>query len=388
MARAAGYRTDAVALFSRERAGYRNEVRRLHEKLFYRPLLQAVARLPAEEARLTPGAAGARLAALGFADPKAALRHLEALTSGVSRRAAIQRTLLPVMLGWFAASADPDAGLLGYRQVSDRLGTTPWYLRLLRDDADAAERLVRLLGTSRYVADLLGRAPDGVRLLADDAALVPRSREALVAAFTAAVRRREDWEAAVATARGLRRQEMLRVACGDLLGRTDLAGVGAALSDIAAATVEAALVTASRKVEPSAARPLPVRLAVLAMGRLGGARAELGQRRRRAVRARAAAGRLRRRGRRGRPRHRERDPAAARAARPGPAAGDRRRPAPRGQAGPAVAQPGVVRRLLRPLVAGLGGAGAAARGAAGRRPRRRPRPSWRWSPRSAGRSAG
>ena len=270
VARAAGYRTDAVALFSRERAGYRNEVRRLHEKLFYRPLLQAVARLPAEEARLSPKAAGARLAALGFADPPAALRHLEALTSGVSRRAAIQRTLLPVMLGWFAASADPDAGLLGYRQVSDRLGTTPWYLRLLRDDADAGERLVRLLGTSRYVADLLGRAPDGVRLLADDAALVPRSRAALVTSFTAAVRRREDWEASVATARGLRRQELLRVACGDLLGRTDLAGVGQALSDVAAATIEAALVTASRKVELERRAPLPVRLAVLAMGRLGG----------------------------------------------------------------------------------------------------------------------
>ena len=42
------------------------EVRRLHEKLFYRPLLAAVARLPGDEARLTPEAAqaaarGARL---------------------------------------------------------------------------------------------------------------------------------------------------------------------------------------------------------------------------------------------------------------------------------------------------------------------------------------
>ena len=89
------------------------EVRRLHEKLFYRPLLDAVARLAAGQARLTPEAARDRLDALGFRDPAGALRHIEALTTGVSRRAAIQRTLLPVMLGWFADAPDPDAGLLG-----------------------------------------------------------------------------------------------------------------------------------------------------------------------------------------------------------------------------------------------------------------------------------
>ena len=270
IARACGYRADAVALFARERAGYRREVRRLHEKLFYRPLLAAVGRLPAEQARLSPEAAGARLSALGFAEPAVALRHLEALSAGVSRRATIQQTLLPVMLGWFAGAADPDAGLLRYRQVSDALGTTPWYLRLLRDEGAVAERLAGLLGTSRFVADLLVRAPGGVRLLADDAELAPRDRAALVGSFVASVRRHEDWERAVFTARGLRRHELLRVSCADLLGLADLAQVGAALSDVAAATVQAALVTATRKLEVERRGALPVRLAVLAMGRLGG----------------------------------------------------------------------------------------------------------------------
>ena len=64
------------------------EVRRLHEKLFYRPLLTAVARLSTDEARLTPEAARERLAALGFRDPAGALRHIEALTDrGQPRRA-------------------------------------------------------------------------------------------------------------------------------------------------------------------------------------------------------------------------------------------------------------------------------------------------------------
>ncbi len=270
IARAVGHRTDVLNAFGRERNGYRHLVRRLHEKLFYRPLLGAVARLPAEEARLGPRAALARLSALGFAEPQAALRHLEALTEGVSRRAAIQQTLLPAMLGWFAEAADPDAGLLSYRRVSDALGTTPWYLRLLRDEGEAAERFARLLATSRYVADLLVRAPEGVRLLADDAELVPRSREALVTAFVASVRRREDWEGAVLAARGLRRQELVRIASADLLGTADTAAVGRGLSDVAAAVVEAALSTATRKVERARGGVMPVRLAVIAMGRLGG----------------------------------------------------------------------------------------------------------------------
>jgi glutamate-ammonia-ligase adenylyltransferase len=271
VARAAGYRKDAVATFNRERAGYGREVRRLHEKLFYRPLLSAVARLPADQASLTPAAAKERLEALGFAQPGVALRHLSALTEGVSRRAAIQQTLLPAMLGWFADAADPDAGLLAFRQVSDALGSTPWYLRLLRDEGSAAERLAHLLASSRLVSDLLARAPDAVRLLADDAELRPRPRESLESAFVSAVRRRDDWEGAVVAARGLRREEMLRVACADLLGLVDQESVGRALSDVASAVLAAALVTAVRKVETERRADLPLRFAVVAMGRLGGA---------------------------------------------------------------------------------------------------------------------
>jgi [glutamine synthetase] adenylyltransferase / [glutamine synthetase]-adenylyl-L-tyrosine phosphorylase len=270
LARGLGHRGDVLSVLARERAGYTREVRRLHEKLFYRPLLSAVARLPTEQAGLSPGAAKARLEALGFQQPAVALRHLEALTEGVSRRAAIQRTLLPAMLGWFADAADPDAGLLSFRQVSDALGSTPWYLRLLRDEGEAAQRLARLLATSRYVADLLVRAPEAVKLFGAGDELTPRPRAVLEHAFVATAGRRDDWEAAVAAARGLRRQELLRVACADLLGLADAAAVGQALSDVSAATVGAALVTARAKVEAERRRPLPVRLAVVAMGRLGG----------------------------------------------------------------------------------------------------------------------
>ncbi|MFI0482203.1 bifunctional [glutamine synthetase] adenylyltransferase/[glutamine synthetase]-adenylyl-L-tyrosine phosphorylase [Actinomadura sp. 9N215] len=274
LGRALRLRPDPVREFTALWRRHAREVRRIHEKLFYRPLLRAVARLPGEEARLTPAAASARLEALGYADPAGALRHIEALTSGVSRRAAIQRTLLPVMLGWFADAPDPDAGLLGFRQVSDALGTTPWYLRLLRDDVTVAERMAWILGSSRYATDLLLRAPEAVALLGSDAALAPRPFETLRAEALAGVRRHAEGaapaEEAVVVVRAQRRRELFRVAVADLLGLVDVRTVGEALTGIAAVTVEAALLAAVHKIEGASREPLPTRMAVVAMGRFGG----------------------------------------------------------------------------------------------------------------------
>jgi [glutamine synthetase] adenylyltransferase / [glutamine synthetase]-adenylyl-L-tyrosine phosphorylase len=246
-------------------------VRRLHEKLFYRPLLDAVAKLPSSAARLTPEAARARLEALGYRDPAGALRHIEALTSGLRRRAAIQRTLLPVLLGWFADAAEPDAGLLAFRQVSEALGDSPWFLRLLRDETKAAERMACVLASSRYATGLLLRAPEAVALFADDAELVPKTVDVLRAEMTAAARRYEgDAEQAAVAVRSLRRRELFRVAAADVLGRIGLAEAGEALTAITAASLDAVLAAAIAKVEAELRGPLPTRFAVIAMGRYGG----------------------------------------------------------------------------------------------------------------------
>jgi [glutamine synthetase] adenylyltransferase / [glutamine synthetase]-adenylyl-L-tyrosine phosphorylase len=246
-----------------------SQARRLHEKLFYRPLLEAVARLPGEAVRLTQEAAQERLEALGYADPAGALRHISFLTSGVSRRAAIQRTLLPVMLGWFADAAQPDAGLLAFRQVSDALGESSWYLRLLRDDTRVAQRMARILASSRYATGLLLRAPDAVTMLADDAQLTPRPAAALHPDAAAAVRRHAAAPAAVAAVLAMRRRELLRTAAADLLGMSGIEQTGEALTSVAAVTIAAALDAAVRLVEQRGG-PLPTRIGVVAMGRLAG----------------------------------------------------------------------------------------------------------------------
>jgi glutamate-ammonia-ligase adenylyltransferase len=270
LGRSIGLRTDPVAELTAQWRQHAREVRRLHEKLFYRPLLSSVARLASDEARLTPDAARSRLVALGYADPAGALRHLEALTAGVSRRAAIQRTLLPVLLGWFADAPDPDAGLLAFRRLSEALGTTHWYLRLLRDEGAVAHRLSLLLASSRYATDLLARAPEAVRLLADDAELVPRGRAELSAELGVALSRHDTPELAVGMARAVRRRELFRISAADLLGTASVEQVEQALSDVTAATVAAALEVATKSVEARRDSSLPTRMAVIAMGRFGG----------------------------------------------------------------------------------------------------------------------
>ena len=284
-----------AAEFTEAHARTALSVRRLHEKLFYQPLLEAVARLSAEEVRLTPGEAADRLAALGFAYPHRSLQHIEALTAGVSRTAAIQRRLLPIMLPAFADAADPDAGLLAYRQVSEALGRVPWYLRLLRDSAGAADRLARVLAASGYVAALMRAAPESVRLLRTEEDLRPISGDELGRTLLAVARRNQDADDATARARAIRRVELVRVACADLLGLLGVPAVGEALAAAAAATIDASLLVARRTVTRrlAAGRAAadrfadvagpgenlagePARIAVVALGRLGGAEMSYG----------------------------------------------------------------------------------------------------------------
>jgi glutamate-ammonia-ligase adenylyltransferase len=248
---------------------HRREVRRLHEKLFYRPLLEAVAKIPDTDVRLSSEAAGDRLAALGYSDPAAALRNLEALTSGVTRTANIQKALLPAMLQWFAECADPDAGLFGFRRISEALGRTPWYLKTLRDEGQVAERLARLLATSRYATTLLETEPQGVQILAGE--LTPQPADALTEEMLASSSRQDDVEKAVRAIRAVRRRELFRLASGEVLGLTDIADVGAGLSRLTDATLEATLVSVAKAVQEQ--RELderPTHLAIVAMGRYGG----------------------------------------------------------------------------------------------------------------------
>ncbi len=276
LARSSGLATSAAQLTERW-AETKQRVRGLHERLFYRPLLSAVASMPAEGLNLTSSQAEARLAAIGFRNTKGALGHIAALTGGVSRRATIQRHLLPVMLQWFSEGADPDYGLLTFRRLSEDLGTTYWFLRMLRDSSGAAERLTRVLSGSRYAGELLGKIPESVAWLEDPADLRPRSLASLQDEARAVLARHESPDAAAAILRSARRRETLRLAFSAILGEASVEELAVGLTDINATLIQGVL-AAIRSIPldggPESNAPDGIEFGVIGMGRFGGA--ELG----------------------------------------------------------------------------------------------------------------
>lgn len=267
LARASGLAADAAGVAERWNR-VRARVRSLHQRLFYRPLLGAVARLPDEGAQLTSASALARLTGVGYQDASRALGHIAALTAGVSRRAAIQRTLLPVLLQWFADGPDPDLGLLAFRRLSEQLGDTSWFLRMLRDAPEAARRLSIVLAESRFVTNLLDRLPEAVAWLERDEDLRPRSGASLREETTATVLRHPVRDDAAAALRNARRREVLRLALAGLLGLLTVEELGQALAAVTSALLTGVLRSIRRD-----EGPWP-EFAIIAMGRYGGA--ELG----------------------------------------------------------------------------------------------------------------
>lgn len=242
------------------------QVARLHDSVFYRPLLQATAALEPGEVALTDAEVVARLQALGFTDPAGASQHISALTSGVSRRATIQRTLLPVLIRWMAEGTNPDRALLSFRRLSESLGETHWFLGMLRDSSGAAERLMKVLSSSALVSRLLESIPDSSEWFGDEASLQPLSAEVIEQEMLAIIERRGGGEDELL--RNIRRREYLRVAIGAVLGALTLEDISAGLTAITEAYLRSMLVLAKQNLD------IEMDLCIIAMGRLGGS--ELG----------------------------------------------------------------------------------------------------------------
>lgn len=240
------------------------EVRSLHQKVFYRPLLSAVAKL-GDSAQLSSEQIFDRLRAIGFDDPKSALTHIEALTSGLSRRASIQKQLLPVLLEWFAQGSDPDSGLLAFRRLSEDLGESPWYLRMLRDSSGAAERLTQVLSSSRLATGLFERHPEAAAWFEDMADLQPLTLVELRAEMSSITDRHDEIDKAANSIRGIRRRETLRLAMGAVIGELSIGQISQGLSDI----TESYLLALRDLIDDGS-----IDLGIVAMGRFGGA--ELG----------------------------------------------------------------------------------------------------------------
>lgn len=268
---------DALGVLREEVRRQNLRVSKLHAKLFYQPLLESVGHSLGFAAGMSPQAAERQLAALGYEGPQSALTHLSALVNASGRRGRVQAVLLPRLLDWLSDTPDPDGGLLAYRRVSDALADQRWYLATLRDESAVAKRLMRVLGTSAYVPDLLMRAPEVIQAYGDGPAgpkLLDVEPDAVGRALIASAGRHPEPGRAIAAARTLRRRELARVASADLLGMLEVEQVCTALTSVWVAVLQCALDAVIRAGLDDPGQPAPAKIAVIGMGRLGGA--ELG----------------------------------------------------------------------------------------------------------------
>jgi glutamate-ammonia-ligase adenylyltransferase len=261
-----GYRPQvrtASEAFDADLQRHRARVRALHENLYYRPLLEAFASAPA--GGLERERAAARLQALGFLDIDGAAQAFDDLTAGLSRRSRLMTQLLPLMLQWLADTPNPDLGLSQLRALVAESSDNTLLINTLRDRPLAAQRLCRLLGSSRMVARFLDRIPEFLPRLADDRLLLelPSGAEIVNTALER-VRLRSSLPDREGALRRLVRRRKLRVAAADLLDLVDLEQVTAALTDTADAAAGAAWWTAIQEFPPG------IPLLVVAMGKWGG----------------------------------------------------------------------------------------------------------------------
>lgn len=283
LARASGFTGSMEQSSARAMERYlrrvRLQIQSLHSQLFYRPLLNSVVNFSADAIKLSPKSAKLQLAALGYLHPERAYEHLTALASGGSRKAKIQAMLLPTLMEWLSQTAEPDAGLLNYRKLSDAAHDRSWFLRMLRDEGVVGQRLMRILGNSPYISDLIIASPDFVKQLGDSASgpkLLATAPNQVGKALKATVSRHDSPDRAIQAARSLRRQELARIASADLLNLLSVQDVCHSLSLVWDAVLDAALDAEIRAAinDPQKPDQPLANISVIGMGRLGGA--ELG----------------------------------------------------------------------------------------------------------------
>lgn len=244
----------AAARFDARHRAVLADVRGRFEKLFYRPMIESLA----EGGRLSGEALRERLRVLGFRDVDRAVRTLEGLVSGTSRRAKLYRLITPAMLRHLAPTPLPDAGLFAFLRLGEALENRVDALGALRDNPPGIAFLARVLGTGRVLGEVLSHVPEELQIIADQAGPAPlKSRDRLVREADASLGWR-DPERRLDGLRRFKRREMLSIAIADIGGTAEVAEIGGSLADLADACVHAAL------------QELDVELGVVGMGKLGG----------------------------------------------------------------------------------------------------------------------
>ena len=226
-----------------------------------------------------PQAAAAWGRAAGLADPAAAERMLASLAghglgpdllAGLCGRLG---QLLPRL-------ADPDRVLVAFERFVGGVRSPLAAATLFDRDPAALDTLLRLFAASPFLAEIVIADPEAWERVRLDQGR-PEKPATLATALSAEVRllgrgTANDGEAVLRALRRFKRRELLRIAYGDIVAGQRLETVVGQLSHVADCVVQAAVEAALTRVEERRGEPRGpggerVGLAVIALGKLGGA---------------------------------------------------------------------------------------------------------------------
>ena len=234
---------------------------------------------------LPPELEKVELAALGFADPAAAMRELErarkrpwspwspAASGPVARVGG-------ALLAELARSADPDAALRHVADLMSKRGAGWSVWRLLDENRALLRLLGSILGASEYLARSVVERPELIDLLVEVGDTRRRDRRALERdadrrLATAHAADSGDTELAWSALAEFKNGQVLRVGLADFAGRMTPLEVCADLTAIAEVCLDRAFGRVDHELRarhgtPRAEDGTPAHLAVLGLGKLGG----------------------------------------------------------------------------------------------------------------------
>jgi glutamate-ammonia-ligase adenylyltransferase len=158
-------------------------VRGLHDRLFYRPLLEAFAGAPAQRPGVDRPATEELLTGLGFRHRVSAYEVLDRLVDPSTRAGKVLAHVFPVMAPALALSANPDAALLRLERVVDGVRPRKEVADAMASDPGLAQRLAHLVAVSSFATDIVASRPDVITTLGTDAE--PADQQAALASVVA-----------------------------------------------------------------------------------------------------------------------------------------------------------------------------------------------------------
>ncbi len=209
----------------------------------------------------------------GFADPRAALANLHALTPEPAD-ALLLTPLLPRLLQALSESPDPDMALNNLERLASQ-GERAALFRLLESHPGALHLLAKLGGTSQFLADTLRRRPTLLSWLLEPGTMRQWYADDLEAELEQSARAFDRPEARWNALRRFKYRQLLRIGCRDILGDADLTVTTEELSRMADVCLAAAWRWTEEGLRerygvPIGADGTPTGLCVIGMGKLGG----------------------------------------------------------------------------------------------------------------------